>query len=84
MKVHGWHTTEVFSSPYHLPRTALILRHYPQLQWETHPGTMAGGIWAVEETTIGLERGGRQHSASGCSAFDDRNIYRTSPHSSLH
>jgi vancomycin permeability regulator SanA len=36
MEAHGWHTTEVISSPYHLPRTALILRHYPQLQWETH------------------------------------------------
>ncbi|HSU31421.1 MAG TPA: YdcF family protein [Bryobacteraceae bacterium] len=36
METHGWHTTEVISSPYHLPRTALILRHYPQLKWETH------------------------------------------------
>jgi uncharacterized SAM-binding protein YcdF (DUF218 family) len=36
MEAHGWHTTEVISSPYHLPRTALILDHYPKLQWETH------------------------------------------------
>jgi uncharacterized SAM-binding protein YcdF (DUF218 family) len=36
MEAHGWRTTEVISSPYHLPRTALILHHYPQLQWETH------------------------------------------------
>jgi uncharacterized SAM-binding protein YcdF (DUF218 family) len=36
MEANGWHTTEVVSSPYHLPRTILILRHYPQLQWETH------------------------------------------------
>ncbi|MEO8725590.1 MAG: YdcF family protein [Acidobacteriaceae bacterium] len=36
MEAKGWHTAEVISSPYHLPRTALILRHYPQLQWETH------------------------------------------------
>lgn len=36
MEAHGWRTTEVISSPYHLPRTALILSHYPQLQWETH------------------------------------------------
>ena len=35
MQAHSWHTTEVISSPYHLPRTALILRHYPQLQWKT-------------------------------------------------
>lgn len=36
MARHSWHTAEVISSPYHLPRTALILRHYPQLRWETH------------------------------------------------
>jgi uncharacterized SAM-binding protein YcdF (DUF218 family) len=36
MEAKGWRTTEVISSPYHLPRTALILRHYPQLRWETH------------------------------------------------
>jgi uncharacterized SAM-binding protein YcdF (DUF218 family) len=35
MEENGWHTTEVISSPYHLPRTALILRHYPQLRWKT-------------------------------------------------
>ena len=37
MNEHGWHSAEVISSPYHLARTALILGHYPQLQWETHP-----------------------------------------------
>lgn len=36
MEAHDWHTTEVISSPYHLPRTALILRHYPRLKWKTH------------------------------------------------
>lgn len=36
MEANGWHTTEVISSSYHLPRTALILRHYPQLRWKTH------------------------------------------------
>jgi uncharacterized SAM-binding protein YcdF (DUF218 family) len=37
MEASGWHTTEIISSQYHLPRTALILRHYSQLQWKTHP-----------------------------------------------
>jgi uncharacterized SAM-binding protein YcdF (DUF218 family) len=37
MLANGWHSTEVISSTYHLPRTALILRHHPQLQWRTHP-----------------------------------------------
>lgn len=36
MDANSWHSTEVISSPYHLPRTALILKHYPRLQWETH------------------------------------------------
>ncbi len=35
MEANGWHSAEVISSPYHLPRTALILRQYPQLQWKT-------------------------------------------------
>jgi len=37
MEKNGWHTTEVISSPSHLPRTALILHHWPLLQWATHP-----------------------------------------------
>lgn len=47
MEANGWHTTEVISSPYHLPRTALILRHYPQLQWKTHaaPWPPGYGPW---------------------------------------
>jgi uncharacterized SAM-binding protein YcdF (DUF218 family) len=36
MLANGWRSTEVISSPYHLPRTALILRRHPQLQWRTH------------------------------------------------
>lgn len=36
MQGHGWRSAEVISSPYHLPRTALILQHYPQLDWHTH------------------------------------------------
>ena len=36
MTEHGWTSAEVVSSPSHLPRTALILEHFP-LQWRTHP-----------------------------------------------
>jgi uncharacterized SAM-binding protein YcdF (DUF218 family) len=35
MTQHGWTSAEVVSSPSHLPRTALILEHFP-LQWRTH------------------------------------------------
>ncbi|MGO8718101.1 MAG: YdcF family protein [Acidobacteriaceae bacterium] len=47
MEANGWHTTEVISSPYHLPRTALILRHYPQLRWKTQaaPWPPGYGPW---------------------------------------
>lgn len=43
MAANGWHTTEVISSPYHLPRTALILRHYPQLRWKTQAASWPPG-----------------------------------------
>ena len=36
MTQHGWTSAEVVSSPSHLPRTALILEHFPLL-WRTHP-----------------------------------------------
>jgi uncharacterized SAM-binding protein YcdF (DUF218 family) len=36
MAEHGWHSAEIISSPSHLPRAALILRHY-WMQWSTHP-----------------------------------------------
>src|SRR5271170_5593795 len=36
MDANGWTSAEVVSSPSHLPRTALILRHY-SFQWSTHP-----------------------------------------------
>ena len=40
MQANGWHSAEVISSPYHLPRTALILEHYTgplAFDWRTHP-----------------------------------------------
>jgi uncharacterized SAM-binding protein YcdF (DUF218 family) len=36
MAEHRWSSAEIISSPSHLPRTALILRHY-WMQWRTHP-----------------------------------------------
>ncbi len=42
MQVYGWHSAEVISSPYHLPRTALILGHYrgaSAFVWRTHAET---------------------------------------------
>lgn len=42
MSEHGWKNAEVVSSPSHLPRTALILEHFP-LQWRTHPA-----LWPSE------------------------------------
>jgi hypothetical protein len=39
MAANNWHSAEVISSPYHLPRTALILGHYHDalaFDWRTH------------------------------------------------
>jgi uncharacterized SAM-binding protein YcdF (DUF218 family) len=36
MAAHGWTSAEVVSSPSHLPRAALILKHF-SMQWSTHP-----------------------------------------------
>lgn len=40
MEERGWRSAEVVSSPYHLPRTALILREYrgtaEEFRWRTH------------------------------------------------
>jgi len=44
MADHGWSSAEVVSSPSHLPRTALILQHFP-IQWHTHPSA-----WPPEYT----------------------------------
>jgi uncharacterized SAM-binding protein YcdF (DUF218 family) len=35
MQAHHWTSAEVVSSSSHLPRTALILEHYPSIQWRT-------------------------------------------------
>jgi uncharacterized SAM-binding protein YcdF (DUF218 family) len=42
MAAHGWSSAEVVSSPSHLPRTALILEHFP-IAWRTHPA-----LWPQE------------------------------------
>jgi uncharacterized SAM-binding protein YcdF (DUF218 family) len=42
MAAHHWTSAEVVSSPSHLPRAALILRHYPIL-WRTH-----ASLWPSE------------------------------------
>jgi vancomycin permeability regulator SanA len=46
MSNSGWNSAEVVSSPSHLPRTALILEHYP-IQWTTHaaPWPPEYSIW---------------------------------------
>lgn len=36
MKAHGWHSAEVVSSAYHLPRAAMIFSQLP-IEWRMHP-----------------------------------------------
>jgi uncharacterized SAM-binding protein YcdF (DUF218 family) len=35
MRAHGWHSAEIISSTYHLPRTAMIFGH-TSLDWRVH------------------------------------------------
>ena len=46
MAANGWTSAEVVSSPSHLPRTALILKHF-SFQWSTHPAPWPSeyGFW---------------------------------------
>jgi uncharacterized SAM-binding protein YcdF (DUF218 family) len=46
MAAHQWTSAEVVSSPSHLPRTALILEHFP-LAWRTEPAP-----WPPEYTFL--------------------------------
>ena len=50
LKAHGWHSAEVISEPYHLPRTALILAHYT-FAWRTHAAR-----WPAEYTAADISR----------------------------
>jgi uncharacterized SAM-binding protein YcdF (DUF218 family) len=36
MQAHGWHSAEIVSSAYHLPRASMIFGHTP-LDWRLHP-----------------------------------------------
>ena len=36
MNAHGWHSAEVVSNGFHLPRAALIFKSLP-IEWRTHP-----------------------------------------------
>jgi uncharacterized SAM-binding protein YcdF (DUF218 family) len=50
MDANGWHSAEVISSPYHLPRTAMILQHYTGplfFSWKTRAAQWPPeyGIW---------------------------------------
>ena len=64
MDERGWRSAEVVSSPYHLPRTALILREYrgtgEAFQWRTH-----GAHWPPEYA-LGQKAPRVVYEAIGC------------------
>jgi uncharacterized SAM-binding protein YcdF (DUF218 family) len=54
MKTHGWHSAEVISEAFHLPRAGLILSRLP-LEWRTHaapPLSPAPGVYAIAGAAI--------------------------------
>lgn len=54
MKNHGWHSAEVVSSAYHLPRASMIFSRTP-LQWRMHPASALQPGDAGSEGTPALE-----------------------------
>jgi uncharacterized SAM-binding protein YcdF (DUF218 family) len=57
LRSHGWHSAEIVSSAYHLPRTALIFDRLP-IQWRTHPApplapqSSASAAWHTAMETL--------------------------------
>lgn len=49
MRAHGWHTVDVVSSWYHLPRAALILMHFPVL-WRLDAAPWPRGAGLLEKS----------------------------------
>jgi uncharacterized SAM-binding protein YcdF (DUF218 family) len=55
MKAHGWHSAEIISSDFHLPRVALIFNSLP-LEWSTHAAPpLSPQSAAYEEAHIAVE-----------------------------
>lgn len=54
MQAHGWHSAEVVSSAYHLPRTAMIFSHIP-LDWRLHAAPPLQPGASGSETDSALE-----------------------------
>jgi uncharacterized SAM-binding protein YcdF (DUF218 family) len=54
---HGWHSAEIISTAYHLPRTALIFSRLP-LEWRVHPAPLltpesgASSYWSETRETL--------------------------------
>jgi hypothetical protein len=54
MQAHGWHSAEVISSAYHLPRAGMIFSRIP-LDWRLHaapplqPGASGSGMESALE-----------------------------------
>ena len=48
LRSHNWHSAEVISSPYHLPRAAVMLRRLP-MKWRVHAAPALGPAGAAGE-----------------------------------
>ena len=51
LRAHGWRSAEVISSPWHLPRAALIFKKLP-LAWRTHPAPALTPESAAYDTAL--------------------------------
>ena len=53
MQAHGWHSAEIISSAYHLPRASLIFGH-TSLDWRLHaaPPLQPGAEGSATKTVL--------------------------------
>jgi uncharacterized SAM-binding protein YcdF (DUF218 family) len=55
MRLHGWHSAEIISNAYHLPRTAMIFKHLP-VRWRVHAAPPLEPVSAFSESArVSLE-----------------------------
>lgn len=51
MENHGWHSAELVSSVYHLPRAGIIFNQLP-IEWRTHGAEPLGPVSSLHSTKV--------------------------------
>jgi uncharacterized SAM-binding protein YcdF (DUF218 family) len=51
MQDHGWHSAEVVSNAFHLPRAGLIFKRLP-IEWRTHPAPLTQPVSPAHQAVV--------------------------------